>query len=239
MMRDFAGCVRLLTRRAILYVVTCCAVAGPSTAMALLAPTWMQEADTLGLADILERLSRTYAAMSVYIDRGHVTTNHPGESWSEPTQTFTTHFERFTAFTWTSDLGRHDEYGVVLDGARVVHIWNGTRTTMASVGDAIGRGAGVSHLSSVWIPALLMPDALPGRGLRGLSSRATSASRLPDEAINGRPCLVIAFTDDGATFRVWVSTPDFLIRRIEQRYARYNSTTTTDYTPQTDISLAP
>ena len=239
MMRGFSGRVRLWTRRAVLYVATVCAVAGPSTATALLAPAWMQEADTLGLAEILERLSGTYAAMSDYVDRGHGTTKHPGEAWSEPPQTFTTHFTRFTAFTWTSDLGRGDEYGVVVDGARVVHVWNGTRTTMTSVGDAVGRGAGVSHLSSVWIPALLMPDALQGRGLRGLISRATSATRLPDEAVNERPCFVIAFTDDGATFRVWISRRDFLIRRIEQRYARYNSITTTDYTPHTDISLTP
>ncbi len=199
----------------------------------------MQQAEPLGLANILERLSTTYAAMSVYIDRGIVTITHPGESRSEPTQTFTTRFDRSGRFTWTSDLGRRDEYRIVSEGARVVHVWNGTRETMASVGDAIGRGAGVSHLSSVWVPALLMPDVLRGRGLLGMLSRAAGSSRLPDEAVNGRLCFVIAFADDGADFRIWISKRDFLLRRIEQRDARYNSITTTDYTPQTDISLSP
>ncbi len=213
--------------------------AGSAIVTALAAPTSMQQEDRLGLAEILKKLGDTYAAMSVYIDRGVVTTTHPGEAPWEPTQTFTTHFERAKTFTWTSDLGRHDTYGVVFDGARVVHVWNRKREVMTNVGDAIGRAAGVSHLSSVWVPGLLMPDALELGGLRGRFQRATKSSRLPDEAVNGRSCFVIESTLDGADVRVWISKRDFLIRRIEQRYARYNSITTTDYTPQTDIALTP
>lgn len=215
------------------------AVFEPPAATVPPATVLLQQDTAMGFSEILEGLGHTYASMSVYSDRGTVTTTYPGETRREPTQTFTTQFERSKRFTWTSDLGRHGEYGVVVDGTRVAHIWNRQRETMNSVDDAVSRSAGVSQLSSVWVPALLMPDAIPDSGLRGRFSRATSASRLPDETLNGRQCFVIASSLDGSDVRVWISKRDFLIRRIEQRYARYNSITTTDYAPQTDISLSP
>lgn len=205
-----------------------------------LTPVATQQVDAMALSEILERVGTTYAAMSVYIDRGTVTTTHPGETPWEPTHTFTTKFERSKKFSWTTDLGRHDTYRIEFDGVRVVSTWNAEREVMTSIGHAIGAAAGISHLSSIWIPGLLLrPETLEMGGLRGRFRRATSASRLPDEVLNGRPCFVIGSSLDGSDVRVWISKRDFLVRRIEQRYARYNSITTTDYTPQTDISLNP
>ena len=212
---------------------------GPASARVSAAPAHTQQDGAEAVAEIIERVGTAYAAMSVYFDRGVVTITHPGEAPWEPTQRFSTEFERNRHFKWTSDLGRNDVYGVVADGTQVFHVWNRKREAMDSIDAALGRGVGVSHLTSDWVPALLMPEAISHSVLRATLERGSGSRRLPDEVLNGRPCFVVGAAGEGFQLRVWISKRDYLIRRIEQRYPRYNSITTTDYTPQTDISLAP
>jgi hypothetical protein len=84
-----------------------------------------------------------------------------------------------------------------------------------------------------------MPDLLPGTGLPAVFRRASATARLRDDEANGQQCFVLRAQDSRLELKVWIGTRDHLVRRIEHRSLGRDVVTTTDYTPQTDISLNP
>jgi hypothetical protein len=195
--------------------------------------------EELDLASILRRLGQTYAGMAGYYDRGVSTVYSSRHPELNRTQTFTTRFERSTYFSWVSDLGDKTDYRITFDGVRVVEQWYGRRRERADLGDAIASATGISDSAAFWIPTLLMPEMIESAGLLHTFSRASSATRLADEEVGGQHCFVLRAQSRLTDVRVWISTRDFLIRRITHQNAGRDEVITTSYTPRTDISLAP
>lgn len=197
------------------------------------------ELQTLDLGTILQRLGRTYSAMTVYRDRGVSTVQYSRSPELDITQRFATEFERAKHFSWVSDLGKKNDYRITFDGLRVVERFYGRQEEVPTLGDAIASATGISHIAATWVPTLLMPEMLPGTGILPTFRRASLATRLPDDQAGGQRCFLLRAQDSRLEVRVWIGTRDFLVRRIEHRSLGRDAITTTDYTPQTDIALTP
>ncbi len=195
--------------------------------------------DALDIQGILQRVGRTYAALAGYYDRGVCTVFSSRLPELNTTQRFATRFERSKYFSWTSDLADKSAYRITFDGVRVVRQWYGRSTELSKLSDAIAGATGISDSAAFWVPTLLMPEMIPSAGLIPEFTRAASTTRLPDEYIAGERCFVLRAQDGLAYVHVWISMRDFLIRRLVHRNAGRDEVTTTDYTPQTDISLTP
>lgn len=191
------------------------------------------------VAEILETLRKTYAALSAYSDRGVAFASHPGAPQRDRTQRFSTQFERSRRFGWASDLGTGDDYRIVAEGGAVLQLWNGRREPIPDLRLAVAGAAGISDFASVWIPTLLMPEMFQREGVIARLRYPALWTRLPDAEAGGQSCFVLRSLDGGIEVRVWTSTRDFLIRRIEDRLIPLNVIVTTDYSPRTDIALTP
>lgn len=189
--------------------------------------------------EILRRVGDTYARLAGYYDRGICMVHSARLPALNVTQRFATRFERSKYFNWTSDLGRKTDYQITFDGVKVVTHSYGRRQERSDLGDAIAGATGISDAAAFWVPTLLMPELIPRAGLLVEFRRADTTMRLPDEDVAGQRCFVLRAQTGQAYVKAWISTRDFLIRRIEDRNAGRDEITTTDYTPQTDISLTP
>ena len=216
-----------------------CGVGGSGRAAPRAASAATQQVEPLDLAAILRRVGQTYAGMPAYHDRGVSVVRWSRHPELNSTQRFTTHFERGRYFSWVSDMGQTDDYRITFDGVSVVTQSHGRRKERPDLGTAIAGATGISDLAAFWIPTLLMPEMIPTAGLLPNFRRASSMTRLADQVAGDQPCFVLRAQDDLGDVRVWISARDFLIRRIEHRNAGRDELTTTDYTPQTDISLGP
>ncbi|MEQ1727381.1 MAG: hypothetical protein ABL982_03290, partial [Vicinamibacterales bacterium] len=230
--------VALRIRMGVMAISVCGGVASALGAQAA-ATNQAQQLDVLDLPTILRRLGQRYAAMGVYRDRGVSIVRSSRYPELNTTQRFATEFERSRHFSWVSDLGKKDDYRITFNGVRVVEQFYGRRKEVPTLGEAIAGATGISNVAATWIPTLLMPDVLPGVGLLPAFRRASSPARLPDEEAGGQQCFVLQAQDIRLQVRVWISRRDFLVRRVEHRSEGRDVVTTTDYTPQTDISLGP
>lgn len=197
-----------------------------------------RQLEAMDLAAILRRLAQTYSALPAYRDRGISVVHSSRYPSLNSTQRFTTEFERSRHFSWVSDLGKNDDYRITFDGVKVFERFYGRQKEVASLGNALVGAIGISNVAAAWVPTLLMPEVLSDVGLLPAIRRG-SAAQQNDDGAGGHRCFVLQARDNRLEVRVWISQKDFLVRRIEHRSAGRDVVTTTDYTPQTDISLTP
>jgi hypothetical protein len=140
-------------------------------------------------------MSATYAAASSYEDPGTVTTVYSGNSPHTDKLSFETAFVRGKRFRFEY---RHDhEFKGWVLGAQRYTIWSDFAHTYSEwtvrpgivddgpdLGLSLGAAAGVSSISSVAIPEMLMPNVVGRSGVLRVHAPAVDGT----ETVDGHPC---------------------------------------------------
>jgi len=208
---------------------------------------------------ILLAMKRAYASCRSYRDTGLVkTTSVTDENSSFGSELpFATAFVRPGRFRFQfTDTGlgeRASAYIVWSDGAEVRSWWDakpGVRRP-ASVREALEVATGISGGSSVRVPGLLMPDALPE------GAPLIAPERIADADDRGVTCIrvvgksrqtpytltmgarTVTVQDESVT--LWIDPSSSVLRKVEETrtYPEYRSQSTTTYTPEIDAEITP
>lgn len=208
---------------------------------------------------VLLAMKRAYASCRSYRDTGMVkTTSVTDENSSFGSELpFATAFVRPGRFRFQfTDTGlgeRASAYIVWSDGAEVRSWWDakpGVRRP-ASVREALEVATGISGGSSVRVPGLLMPDALPegapliaperiadadDRGVTCVRVRGKSRQTPYTLTMGAR---TVTVQDESVT--LWIDPSTSLLRKVEETrtYKDYRSQSTTTYTPEIDVEITP
>ena len=106
-----------------------------------------------------------------------------------------------------------------------------------SLGLALVGASGASGGTAHRIPALLMPETVPGFRL----IRLREPVRLSDGKVDGAACFRVRGMARGEhAFRVWIEQGTFRILRIDERFSfgKHQARQTVRYHPELDIPLA-
>jgi outer membrane lipoprotein-sorting protein len=195
------------------------------------------QSDLLSVAQILERMGKTYADCKTYRDTGTVKTE-----FLEPTGNFTTEKRFRTAFVRpdrfrfefqeTENNVKH-RYVVWSKGTEHQTWWDiqpGVKKP-DSLASALSAATGVSGGSARMVPALLLPTAVKGWKLTDLKE----AKRGDDAEIGKLACFRVRGMSPTDKMTIWIDKKSYLTRRIELE--RASDTTTMTYEPVMDENL--
>ncbi len=195
--------------------------------------------------EVIARMVRTYADARSYRDEGEVTlvfVNASGRQTQK--KPFATMFVRPKLYRF-----EFTERGTFEEPKRYV-IWSDAAPDRAktwwtiqpnikedSLAMAVGAAAGVSSLSSLTIPRLLMPRAIQGHSpadLKGLKLVGI-------EIVDGVPCDKVEGTNlRGDVDTVWIDKASSLVRKVSgtSKIPGASVEQTTVYRPQVDVEIA-
>jgi outer membrane lipoprotein-sorting protein len=212
---------------------------GPSRAGKLPASQPSGPVDFASAAQVLTRVNEVYAACQSYRDTGvaRVTTIGGGMS-RQDSQPFATAFVRPDRFRFDFG-GRGPRVGelwlrpvIWFDGTtvRAYSPGDGQPRTYPSVTAALLDADAASAGTSVLIPRLLAPDAMPGQGITSLLHPVVTGG----EPVAGVECVKIEGRQNDVLVTILVGRQDFLIRQLAgARQIESGSTQTTiNYQPE-------
>ena len=196
--------------------------------------------------EVMARMVKAYAEARSYRDEGEVTlvfTDPLGKHTQK--KPFATKFVRPKLFrfefTERDSFEETRRYVIWSDAApeRAKTWWTiRPKVEEASLPMAVGAAAGVSSLSSLTIPRLLMPRAIQGHSpadLKGL--------KLVDiENVDGVPCDKVEGTNlRGDVETVWIDKASSLVRKVSgtSKIPGASVEQTTIYRPQINVEIAP
>lgn len=194
---------------------------------------------------IVARMARTYADARSYSDEGEVTLVFT-DATTQRTQgkPFSTRFvrpKRFRfEFTERDFFDQPRRYVIWTDAApERSKTWWTIRPAVEehSLPLAVGAAAGVSSLSSLTIPRLLMPEAVQGRALTDLKGLKLAG----EEVVDGALCDKIeGTTPRGDPETVWIDRATHLVRKVAgtTKIPGASVEQTTVYRPQINGEIA-
>ncbi len=191
--------------------------------------------DGLTAEQILEKMATTYATCKSYRDSGVVThdllARFPRYVVKKP---FRTAFVRPDQFRFQYDDPTPEKPYIVWAKAGEVHSWWYIKPGVQSppsLWRGVAGATGVSGGSAHTVPALLLPDQIGGRKLKAM----TELERLPDETLDGTPCLKLQGKLADHPMTLWLEITTYLLRRIDETTARTRDTTV--YCPEVDKEI--
>jgi len=192
---------------------------------------------------IMEQMASAYANFQSYVDEGEVRTVFMDQRGSRTViKPFSTAFVRPSDFRFEYKSRRGDE------GWDTYVIWRGAETVKTSwtikpgietardLFYALGTAAGVSSLSSVTVPALLMPEQAYGSWIKSLSS----PKLVGEEEVKGRKAHRVEGVNSlGNAVTIWVDVESSLLLKIyeKRKSAAYEAEITTTYKPQVNLQV--
>ncbi len=203
---------------------------------------------------IMERMASAYASCNSYVDEGEVRSVflEPGGPRTQ-IKPFSTAFVRRLAFRfeYKSRRAGYERAGYDIGGPewdRYI-IWRGTETVKSwwsitpgvknqpDLFHALGEAAGVSNLSSVTVPSLLMPELAHGSRIKSLSKLRL----IGEEEVKGSKAYKIEGVDlRGNTVTVWVDAASMLLLKVyeKKKFDKFEVEATTTYKPQVNVEVA-
>jgi outer membrane lipoprotein-sorting protein len=206
---------------------------------------YSQTAQTTSPQQILDKMVSVYASCNSYADEGRVETiffQNSGRTWTA-VKPFSTAFVRPSRFRFefeSSGTNRGTQYVVWRDESSVkswwtikpeVRMWEGLR-------HALGAAAGVSSLSSLNAPSMLMQDLRATNRFGSLSEPKLSG----EEKVSGRPAYRIEGKDSRDNLvTIWIDKESFLLLKIYEtkKFVDFHTEQTTTYQPQINIEIPP
>jgi hypothetical protein len=214
---------------------------GPSPASKPPASQPSGPVDFASAAQVLARVNEVYAACQSYRDTGvaRVTTISSGMS-RQDSQPFATAFVRPDRFRFDFG-GRGPRVGelwlrpvIWFDGTtvRAFSPGDGQPRTYPSVTAALLDADAASAGTSVLIPRLLAPDAMPGPGITNVLHPVVTGG----ESVAGVECVKIEGRLNDVLVTIWVGRPDFLIRQLAGSRETESGSTQTTITYQPELN---
>ncbi len=197
--------------------------------------------DSPSAETILDRMARTYAAAPSYVDRGTATV---GAGRERETKTFTTAFVRPDRFRFEfregGDVARAHTIWFAAGVARnLSYMRPGQIVEDPDLGDAIAEATGVSGLTALIVPSLLMPELGSFRGM-------LSGARLDgDVVVAGHACARVAADAPSSRVVLAIDKQSHLLRqivvthRIESARGTRELVRTIDYDARIGGAVAP
>jgi RNA polymerase sigma factor (sigma-70 family) len=196
--------------------------------------------DGLPAKEILERMVKAYTNCKSYRDSGLVKTlfveNGGNRTVEKP---FTTAFvrpDRFR-FEYRETTGDRQMRFIIWSNGKKVQTWWDVQPGIdkpESLALALGSAAGVSGLSSLNIPQLLLPDQM------GWSRLAlTEPKRARDGKLGKVDCFRVEGKYGGNPITLWIDKQTYLVRRIDEqaKFDNFRTEQTTTYDPAIDGKL--
>lgn len=195
--------------------------------------------------EILFRMARRYQRCNSYRDTGVVTIrliSKDGEDVEK--RPFTTAFVRPDQFRFefSARFGGDSKFRRCIiwkTGEEVLSWWDllGHVEAAQSLGLALASATGLSGGAAHRVPALLLPEDVPGFHLTSLKD----PERQEDADFEGTPCYRVRGTArDGHPFRLWINRSNFTLLRIDERFTHndFEARQRTTYTPEFDTDIA-
>lgn len=163
--------------------------------------------------EVIENVARAHELVVGYRDSGTVKVSRPNGVSVEAT--FETVFERSERFSFSIEVrtsfGHSSTHRILSEGASLkVGDPEWLDSPPASLGAAIAYVTGVSLGVAHFIPSLLLPGEVGGRGLFDWPLRRLAGS----EALNGEQHVVVEVGDSDWCDRIYVHEPTWSVRRI-------------------------
>jgi len=211
-----------------------------------IAPTAAADAptpDAFTAEQLLDRMSKAYANCKTYRDSGVVkTVFFQANGKRTVNKPFTTAFVRPDRFRFEYKERKGDDeenrYLIWSNGQEIQTWWDVKPGVgkAASLNMALAAAAGVSGGSAHTIPALLMPNAVVGGRLTGM----TDAKRIGDAKLDDVNCFRIEGKSANNPQTLWLDTNTFLVRRIDSQHTfpNFRTEVTTTYSPVMNGEIA-
>jgi RNA polymerase sigma factor (sigma-70 family) len=200
----------------------------------------------LSAKQIVERMAKTYADCKSYRDSGMVKTLFVGPVGNRTVEKpFTTAFvrpDRFR-FDYKEMIGDEEKRFLIQAKAKEVRTWWDVKPGVEkpeSLALALGGAAGVSSLSSLNIPQLLLPDKM-GRSRLVLAE----PKRAEDAKLGKVDCFRVEGKFGANPMRrqrllLWIDKKTYLVRQIDEQalFDDFRTEQTTTYDPTIDGKIA-
>jgi outer membrane lipoprotein-sorting protein len=206
---------------------------------------YSQTAQTTSPQQILDKMVSVYASCNSYADEGRVETiffQNSGRTWTA-VKPFSTAFVRPSRFRFefeNTDTNRGSHYVVWRDETSIkswwtikpeVRMWEG-------LGFALGAAAGVSSLSSLNVPSMLMQDLRATDRLGSLSGLKLAG----EESFANKSAYRIEGKDRrDSLLTIWIDKERFVLLKIYEtrKFEDFHTEQTTTYQPQVNIEISP
>jgi VWFA-related protein len=208
--------------------------------------SFAQASQQLTPAEILARVSSTYASCRTYSDEGATSTimslNQRGAANSRAMiETFSTQFVRPDAFRFQFYVGPVPMNRTLIAwkaGQIEKSYFFDRRTEQDQLSDMLVRMFYESHGTAVRVPALLLPQLFHGQGL---FASLTDLKLGAEDKIDRHRAFKIEARLENSPFNLWIDANQFLILQAEQviTLGRVSQYTTTRYRPVLNAPIAP
>ena len=202
--------------------------------------SFAQRTEQMTAAEILTRVASVYSSCRAYSDEGEVSIKFDIAFSKSMIYRFSTAFVRPAAFRFElrSGVGNKESRYVAWKAGDLEKAGWPIGVRHESIDEMLLGLFGVSHDSSLTVPALLLPDLFRGRGL---FASLTEVVLHGDEKVDGHRTFKIeaALQDDDLKF--WVDANQFLILKIshKSKLGRLDQETTTRYRPLINTEVSP
>jgi hypothetical protein len=193
--------------------------------------------------DLIVKVEEAYTSLTSYKDTGRVTANYINDNPFTIIKKFKTVYSDNGLFRFEyKETGRDINYYIIQRGIdMIVRTWWGITPGIEeeeSLSMALGTAVGVSDMTSLLIPGLLLPSE-SGMGLNILRS-LTNLALEPSENIGGIDCFVITGYDTNNDLNtIWIKKDNYLIKRLRNghMYDDFDFDRIIDYYPVINVSI--
>jgi outer membrane lipoprotein-sorting protein len=193
--------------------------------------------------DLIVKVEEAYTSLTSYKDTGRVTANYINDNPFTVIKKFKTVSSDNGLFRFEyKEAGRDINYYIIQRGIdMIVRTWWGITPGIEeeeSLSMALGTAVGVSDMTSLLIPGLLLPSE-SGMGLNILRS-LTNLALEPSENIGGIDCFVITGYDTNNDLNtIWIKKDNYLIKRLRNghMYDDFDFDRIIDYYPVINVSI--
>src|SRR5438128_744696 len=202
--------------------------------------SFAQRTEQMTAAEILARVASVYSSCRAYSDEGEVSIKFDIAFSKSMIYRFSTAFVRPAAFRFElrSGVGNKENRYVAWKAGDLEKAGWPIGVRHESIDEMLLGLFGVSHDSSLTVPALLLPDLFRGRGL---FASLTEVVLHGEEKVDGHRAFKIEAALQDEDLKFWVDANQFLILKIAQKSSlgRYDQETTTKYRPLVNIEVSP
>lgn len=193
---------------------------------------------------ILDKTISVYNSCNTYLDAGEVRTIFIDQNKQRRTvvKPFTTAFERTGNFRFEYQDRRGENewnrYVIWKGGDSIKTFWTikPDMETPQNLDFALGEAAGVSDLSSVIIPGLLIPEIKFGKLINSLAD----LKQLGEENINNKTAYKIEGLDSRQNpINVWIDKDSSLILKVfrKNHFDKFDTESTITYQPEINVKV--
>ena len=189
---------------------------------------------------VLAQTAEVYASCDSYRDEGLLTDLFTTQECVMTVQIrFSTAFVRPDRFRFAYAIERPLFLPSLIwrNGRDLRFWWPGKEESPPNLGLAIASATGVSGGAAHNVPALLMPDEVPGRRLLDFDE----VDAIGIEVVSGRTCYRLEGRWAGRLMRIWIDAESLLLRQVEQEWWSPDSESvrTIVYRPEMNQILRP